>query len=187
MATHTGKFCPKLCARSPATSARFWGKILSKGIPKRGNTSLRHRRGRVLPLLKKRQRGYDYGIQRPHPVCAVAHRLHACGQPAHRTVHLSAGPPQRRRLHPAHRGHRPGPPGGRRHRHHLRYPARHRPDLGRRPRCGRSRGPPMCRASAWVCSSSTPSSSSRQARRTTASAPRNGSTNCTKPSAPQAK
>ena len=40
---------------------------------------------------------------------AFAHRLHACGQPAYRAVHLPAGPPQRRDLHPAHRGHRPGP------------------------------------------------------------------------------
>ena len=52
--TPPGKFYPKLCAR-PTAECAVLGEILSKGIPKRGNTSLRHRRGRVLPLLTHSQ------------------------------------------------------------------------------------------------------------------------------------
>ena len=51
MATQTGKFCGKLCARRFAPSARFAVKFCRKGIPKRGNASDTSHRARVLPLL----------------------------------------------------------------------------------------------------------------------------------------
>ena len=77
----------------------------------------------------------------PHPLRPLPHRLHARGQSAHRPLHLAHRPPCRRQVHPAHRGHRPGPSGGGRHRGHLQHPAQVRPHLGRGPRRGRPRGP----------------------------------------------
>ena len=55
MGTHTGKFTPKLCARSYATSARFWGKFCRRGFQRGETGASGASRARLLPLLKRQR------------------------------------------------------------------------------------------------------------------------------------
>ena len=108
-----------------------------------------------------------------HEICAQPHGIYACGQSAHRAVHMAYSTPQRRKVHSPHRGHRSGASwceGAVDVDLQIATMAECGLESRRRPRRGRPLSAPMFRPSAASFTASMPTFSSKRVTPTAASA-----------------